>query len=72
MKETTYWKGFNALGRAIAVAFVIGGLAVGSWSFTTKDWLATSAGFIVATCGVLLFVARPFRPDLKGKNEEKA
>jgi len=63
--KTGYWRMFNALGKFIGVCFVLGGGVVMLFGASQRDWLIGVSGFIVAVLGVLLTLARPYRPDTK-------
>jgi hypothetical protein len=61
--QTGYWKFFNALGKLVGVCFILGGIVILVFGATQRDWLIGVPGLIVAALGVLLLLARPYRPD---------
>ena len=63
--KTIYWKFFNAAGRIVAVGFVLGGAVILIYGAVQRDWLIAVPGFVVAVLGMLLMLARPYRPDTK-------
>ena len=63
--RTGYWKVFNTLGKVVGVGFILVGVVVLISGAVQRDWLIGVAGFVVALLGVLLMLARPYRPDIK-------
>jgi 1,4-dihydroxy-2-naphthoate octaprenyltransferase len=63
--RTGHWKIFNALGKFIGVCFIFGGVVVLIFGAAQRDWLIGVPGLVVAVLGILLTLARPYRPDLK-------
>jgi len=63
--KTTYWKFFNAAGRAVGVGFVLVGAGILIYGVVQRDWLFAVPGFVIAVLGMLLMLARPYRPATK-------
>lgn len=63
--RTGFWKILNALGKFVGVCFILGGVVVLLFGAAQRDWLIGAPGFVVAALGVLLTLARPYRPDTK-------
>ncbi|MEY2466911.1 MAG: hypothetical protein QOD03_1432, partial [Verrucomicrobiota bacterium] len=56
---------FNLLGRVVGVGFVLIGSLFFLLGAVHGDWIMGSAGFLVAGLGVLLVLAKPYRPKSK-------
>jgi len=63
--STGYWKLLNALGKFAGICFILGGVAVLVFGAAQRDWLIGIPGFVVTVLGVLLTLARAYRPHAK-------
>ena len=64
--RTRYWRTFNALGRVVGLGFLAAGTVILIFGVAQRDWLIAIPGLVVATLGVFVSFARPYRPDTKG------
>jgi cytochrome c biogenesis protein CcdA len=68
MKNSGYWTVFNALGRIVGILFFIGGLIICAYGLISlrnqqaDAWLIIIVSLVVAVLGMLLAVAKPYRP----------
>jgi hypothetical protein len=60
--RTAHSKIVNALGRVVGVGFVLVGAVVGIFGIVRQGWLIPVPGLVVAVLGVLMMLARPYRP----------
>jgi uncharacterized membrane protein YhhN len=61
--KKTYWKLFNLAGRFVGVCFFLGGVVFIIYGVSAGGALFVIPGLVVAVLGVLLFIARPYRPQ---------
>ena len=61
--EKSHWAVFNALGKFVGVCFTLVGVVVLIYGVAQRDWLFAVPGLVVTALGVLLTLARPYRPD---------
>ena len=55
----------NTLGKVVGIGFTFGGAIMLIYGASQREWLIAVPSFIVVVLGVLLLLARPYRPDLK-------
>ena len=61
--QKTYLKLFNLAGRFVGVCFFLGGVVFIIYGVAAGGALFVIPGLVVAVLGVLLFIARPYRPQ---------
>jgi hypothetical protein len=68
MKNSGYWKFFNALGRVVGFLFFIVGLIMGIYGLNllknqqADAWLIIVVSSVTAVLGILLLMAKPYQP----------
>lgn len=68
MKNSGYWKLFNALGRIVGFLFFIGGLIIGIYGLIllrnpqTDAWLIIIISSVTVVLGILVMKAKPYQP----------
>ena len=60
--QKTYWKLFNFAGKFVGVCFFLWGVFFIFYGVAAGGALYVIPGLIGAVLGVLLFIARPYRP----------
>jgi hypothetical protein len=61
--SSLHLKVFNLLGRIVGGGFVVVGLILLMYAISSHDWIAVSATAIVIVLGVLLLMAKPYKPN---------
>jgi membrane-bound ClpP family serine protease len=61
----TYWQSFNIVGRIVGVLFALVGAIFIIYGLSGGGAVFAIPGLVVAVLGVLLFFAKPYRPDLR-------
>jgi hypothetical protein len=63
-RRTTHWQFFNFAGRLVGAWFVFGGVIFIIYGFASGGAEFVIPGLVVGVLGVLLILAKPYRPDL--------
>jgi len=74
-----YWKLFNFLARIVGVLFLAVGLTICIYTVIAlrnsqlqpfDAWVMIISTFVVAVLGLLLIIARPYKPKCSGKERD--
>jgi hypothetical protein len=63
-RRTTHWRFFNFAGRLVGAWFVFGGVIFIIYGFASGGVEFVITGLVVGVLGVLLILAKPYRPNL--------
>ena len=70
-----HWSVFNFLGRLVGAWFIFGGIIFIIYGFASGGAEFVIPGLVIGVLGVLLILAKPYRPDLddstKAANSDK-
>ena len=61
--QNTYWSVFNLLGKVVGLCFALVGIISIIYGIASGGALYVVPGLVVGALGVLLFLAKPYRPS---------
>ena len=70
--RTYYWRFFNIAGRFVGTWFVVVGGILLYYAISHRDVLAIVLVSVCVVLGVLMLIAKPYRPDLRESDSPKS